>query len=123
MEVVLELLDHPPAPAVVDGHGRVQKRGPLLVLACRGPQGGDVLGQARAAPADPRTEKASPYALVEPDAVGHLRDIRADQLAEVGDLVYEADLGRKEGVGSILDHLGARQVRADEGYGHLGPRV
>ncbi len=36
-----------------------------------------------------------------------------DLLADVGDLVDEADLGRQEGIGRVLDHLGRRHGRPE----------
>ncbi len=55
--------------------------------------------------------------------MGDVRHVGADRLAEVGDLVDKADLGRQKGVGGVLDHLGAHEVRDDEGHGRLGPRI
>src|SRR5687767_7943290 len=114
MEVALELPDDLLALPLVHGHGRVEEGGFVLVLSGDRAQSGYVLGETRPAPADTRREEARAYALVEADAVGHLRDVRPDQLAEVGDLVDEADLGGQEGVGGVLDHLRARQVGGDE---------
>src|SRR5215207_4371008 len=95
----------------------------MLVFAGGGTECRHVFGKARAAPAQPRGEETGPYTVVEADAVGHLRYVCADQLAEVGDLVYEADLGGQEGVCSVLDHLRARQVRGYERYCDLGTGV
>src|SRR5215218_7618335 len=123
VEIPLELVDHPSALPLVHGGGRVQERGLVLVLAGCGPQGGHVFGEARPAPTEPRGEEAGPYAVVEADAVGNLGDLGTDQLAEVGDLVYEADLGRKEGVGCVLDHLGTCDVRRHERNCDLGAGI
>ena len=49
--------------------------------------------------------------------------VRANQIADVGDLVDKADLGRKEGVCGVFDHLRARQIRDDERHRSFGPRV
>ena len=42
-------------------------------------------------------------------------DVGADLLADVGDLVDEADLGGEEGVGGVLDHLGRGTRGAHDG--------
>ena len=53
-------------------------------------------------------------ALVEAHPARDLDDVGAGLLADVGDLVDERDLGRQEGVGGELDHLGAGDVGAHE---------
>ena len=53
-------------------------------------------------------------ARVEAHALRDLEHVGAGLLADVGDLVDERDLGGQEGVGRELDHLGARDVGADE---------
>ena len=64
--------------------------------------------------ADPRPQERGADALVEAHPASHLADVGADLLADVGDLVDEGDLGRQEGVGGELDHLGAGDVGADD---------
>src|SRR5919107_6204068 len=122
VQILPEFADHVCALALVHGHGGVQQWGLVLVLARAGAQSGHVFGEARPAPAYPRGEKAGPYSVVETDAVGHLGYVGPCQLAEVRDFVYKADLGRKEGVGSVLDHLCARKIRRHERDRHLGAR-
>ncbi len=51
-------------------------------------------------------------AVVEPDPARDLFDVRADQLADVRDLVDEADPRHQKGVRGQLDHLRRRDVRA-----------
>ncbi len=77
---------------------------------------GDVLvaGQAAAAVADARAQEVAADPLVQAHRVGDHADVGAHLLAHVGDLVDERDLGREEGVGCVLDHLGAGRVGADD---------
>src|SRR5689334_5918352 len=51
----------------------------------------DVLGEARAAKTDPRPEVRLADPAVEAHAARDLLDVRAHELADVGDLVDEAD--------------------------------
>jgi hypothetical protein len=44
--------------------------------------------------------------VVEADAAGDVLDVGVDRLAQIGDLVDEADLDREEGVGRIFGELG-----------------
>ena len=74
----------------------------------------DVLGEAAAPVADAGAQEGGADPLVEAHAAGDLADVGADLLADVGDLVDEGDLGRQEGVGGELDHLGAGDVGAEE---------
>src|SRR5215213_4034522 len=76
MEIPLKLGNHLFALAPVYFDSGRKHLGFAVVLVRDRPEGRDIIGEARAAPANPRREKASPYALVEPDAVGHLRDSR-----------------------------------------------
>ena len=62
----------------------------------------------------PRVEERRADPLVEAHPAGDLGDVGADLLADVGDLVDEADLRRQEGVRGELDHLGAGDVGADQ---------
>ena len=64
-----------------------------------------VLGKARAAKARPGMQKLAADAAVEADALGHVLDIGADPLAQIGDLVDERDLGREKGVGRVFDQF------------------
>ena len=57
---------------------------------------------------------AAPIAVVQAHPPRDLGHVGADLLADVGDLVDEADLGGEEGVGGELDHLGAGDVGADD---------
>ena len=75
-------------------------------------QRADVLGKQRPAVADAGAQEGGADALVEAHPAGDLGDVGADLLADVGDLVDEGDLGREEGVGGELDHLGAGDVGA-----------
>ena len=69
-----------------------------------------VLGEARAAKAGPGMQKLAADAAVEADAAGHVLDVGADRLAQIGDLVDEGDLGREKGVGGVFDQLGGLDV-------------
>src|SRR4051794_38179375 len=102
MQIVLELGDYLPSLAFVHRNCCVEQGGLVVVLACHRAQGRHVLGEARATPADTGAEETTTNALVEADAVGDACDVRADQLAYLGDLVDKADLGREKGVGGVL---------------------
>ena len=65
-----------------------------------------VLGEAAAAIARPGVQELGPDAVVEADAARDVLDVGVDRLAQVGDLVDEADLDREEGVGGIFGQLG-----------------
>ena len=73
-----------------------------------------ILRETGAPVADPGSQERRADALVEAHAAGDLADVGADLLADVGDLVDEGDLGREEGVGGELDHLGAGDVGVDD---------
>ena len=62
----------------------------------------------------PGRRKWPPMRSSRPIAWATTRDVGADLLAHVGDLVDERDLGGQEGVGGVLDHLGAGRVGADD---------
>ncbi len=66
-------------------------------------------------------------AIVQAHAARDLDHVGAGLLADVGDLVDEGDLGRQEGVGGKLDHLGAGDVgthqRRSEGRIELDDRI
>ncbi len=72
-----------------------------------GAEGGDVLGEAGAAVADAGAKESGADAAVEAHAAGDLLDVGVGGLAEVGDGVDEGDFEREEGVGGVLDDLGA----------------
>ena len=50
-------------------------------------------------------------AAIEADALGHILDVGAHFLAELGDLVDEGDLGCEEAVGGVFDELGGLDRR------------
>jgi len=87
----------------------------------------DILGEAGAAVAHPGVQETGADALVEAHAARHFDHVRPQTLADVGDLVDEADLGRQEGVGGVLDHLRRAQVgdhdRGAQRQVKLGHRV
>ena len=110
-EMRLELLDHAPLLELVHlDHGREQLE---VVAGVPGEllERGDVLREAAAAEAEAGFEEVRPEPLVEADPVGHVDDVRADQLADARDLVDEADPRREEGVRRELDHLRGGDVR------------
>ena len=51
-------------------------------------------------------QELGPDAIVEADAARDVLDVGIDRLAQVGDLVDEADLDRQEGVRGIFRQLG-----------------
>src|SRR5207302_792116 len=70
-------------------------------------EGGDVFWEAGATVANPWPQEFGADAAIEAHAARHLLDIGVGGLAEIGDGVDERDLHRKEGVGGMLDDLGA----------------
>src|SRR5712691_132306 len=72
-----------------------------------------VSGQARAAVANAGAQEMWAEAMVEPDTLRHLDDVRADRLAHVRDLVDERDAGHEERIRGELDHLGRRNICLD----------
>ena len=59
--------------------------------------------------------------MIEANAFGDLLDVCAGDLADIRDLVDEADSRRQERVGRQLDHLRGGDVRPD--YGRVQPTV
>ena len=76
---------------------------------------GHILPEAAAAPTDSRAQEVRAEPVVEADPAGHVHDVGADQLADVRNLVDEADPGGQERVRGELDHLGRGDVGRDEG--------
>ena len=113
-EVLLELADHAPLLQLVDLDHRGQQLEVVAGVAGQHLQRGHVLGEAGAAVADPGAQEGGADPLVQAHAAGDLADVGADLLADVGDLVDEGDLGRQEGVGGELDHLGAGDVGVED---------
>jgi hypothetical protein len=74
-----------------------------------------VLGEAGPAVAGAGVEELVPDPAVEAHALRHRLDVGADLFAERRDLVDEGDLGREEGVGGVLDHLGRFEIGVDDG--------
>ena len=62
----------------------------------------------------PARRNDGPMRLSRPMPRATSRDVGADLLADVGDLVDEGDLGREEGVRGELDHLGGGDVGAHD---------
>ncbi len=56
--------------------------------------------------------RADPGVVAHP--AGDFFDIRAQRLADIGDLIDERDLGREEGIGSVFDHLCRAQIGDDD---------
>ena len=79
------------------------------LLECR-----NIFRKAAATEADARFEKRRSDALVQTHSPGDRDDVCADLFADVRNLVDEADLGRQERVGRVLDHLGRGHARADD---------
>src|SRR5205085_7243756 len=76
-------------------------------------QRGDVLREARAPEAGAGAEEVRPQPVVEADAARNVDDVCTDELADVRDLVDEADARRQKRVRSELHELRRRNVRAD----------
>src|SRR6266540_5832286 len=135
-EVLLQLVDDPPLLELVDlDHGADELE---VVAAVSGEQlqEGHVFWEARAAVAKPRTEVARSDAQIEAHAVRDLVDVRAQRLADVRDLVDEADpsleafVERRNAVavglveGADHDPVGVHEVLNGPAHGEqLGIRV
>ena len=106
-EALLELGDDAPLLQRVDLDHGVEQLEVVARVAGQLLERLHVLGKARTAVADAGVQEVRADAPVEAHARGHDAHVGADLLADVGDLVDERDLGRQEGVGGVLDHLGA----------------
>jgi hypothetical protein len=62
-----------------------------------------ILGEAKTAEADSRTEKIGPDAGIESNAFSNLADIRARCLAQIGDHIDIGNLHGQEGIRGVLD--------------------
>ena len=111
---LLQLADHAALLQLVDLDHGVQQLEVVAGVAGELLERVDILGEAAASEADPGLQELRPDAVVEAHPACDLDDVGAGLLADVGDLVDERDLRRQEGVGGQLDHLGARDVGADE---------
>lgn len=80
---------------------------------CRLHQRLHVFGETAAAVSATGIEELGADARIAADAAAHHVHVGAHQLAEVGDVVHEADAGGQHGVGGILDHLGRGDVGED----------
>src|SRR5881392_3216317 len=124
---MLELVDNPSLLQLVHlDHGgeqlEVVARITRKLLKCL-----EILWEATTPVSDPGAQEGGADALVETHAARHFGDAGSDLLADVGYLVDEGDLGREEGIGGELDHLGAGDVGTDylaaEGLVEAGHRV
>ena len=106
-----DLARHGALALVVDGDDGLDRADRHAEIEAGLQQRQQVLGKAGAAVAGTGVEELRADAVVEADAVRHLLHVGAGLLAQVGDLVDEGDLGGQEGVGGILDELGAAALR------------
>jgi hypothetical protein len=113
-EVLLQLAHQPPLLQLVHLDDRVQQLEVVAGVPGEQLEEGDVLREARAAEADAGPQVTRPDALIEPHAPRDLLDVRAHELADVCNLVDEADARAQEGVRGQLDHLGGGNVGADD---------
>ena len=104
-EVLLQLRDHPPRLQLVHLDHRVDEVEVVAAVSREELEERDVLREARAAVADARAQEVRPEPVVEPDGLRDRLDVRADELADVGNLVDEADARREERVRRELHHL------------------
>ena len=115
-------------PFSLPGHKLLERTGhhPMAVEG----EDGRVSGEAGTTIPDPGVEeiRADPLVVAHPD--GHLPHVGTQRLADVGDLVDEADAGGQEGVRGVLDHLRRAQVGDHNGrpqgqveLGHLLGRL
>ena len=107
------LARHRPLALVVDGRDRLDDADRRVVVLRRLDQRERVLREAGAAIAGSGVQELRADAVVEADAARDLLDVRADLLAEIGDLVDEGDLRREEGVRGVFGELG-RAARGEQ---------
>src|SRR5258707_5403648 len=105
VEMLLELLHDAPLLQLVHLPHRVQEHELVPGVAGELLQRRHVLREARAAETDARAQEMRPEPVVEPDASCNVDDVRADQLADVGNLADEADARGQERVRRELYEL------------------
>ena len=72
-----------------------------------------ILREARPAVATARIKEFAPNACIGTHALTHLGDVRPDSFAQACYLIHEADACGQHRVGSILRHLGRRDVHEE----------
>ena len=72
-----------------------------------------ILGEARTTVAQTGIQEGTANTLVITHARCYFFHICAQRLADIGDLVDEADLGRQKSVAGVFDHLGRTDIRHD----------
>ena len=77
-------------------------------------QGLGIFGETGPAIAGASVQELVADAPVHAHALGDVLHIRPHAFAQRGDFVDEGDLGRKEGVGGVFDHLGRLEPRVDD---------
>ena len=112
--MAVQLADHPPLLQLVHLDHGVQELEVVAGVGRQLLQRERVLRKAGAAEADPRAQEARADPAVEADALRDLHDVGAGRLADVRDLVDERDPRHQRGVRRELDHLGRRDVAADD---------
>ena len=112
--MLLELPDDAPFLQLVDLDHGAQELEVVPGVRRELLQRDSVLGEAAAAPADPGTQEVRAEPVVEANPLRNLLDVGAGGLADVRDLVDEADACHQEGVGGELDHLRGSDVRAHD---------
>ena len=107
---IAQFLDHPALDRVVHlDDGFHDALGGREILPDPG-QRLRILRETRPAIAGARMQELVADPAIQPDALRHFLDVRADLFAQRRDLVDEGDLGRKKRVGGVFDHLGAFQI-------------
>ena len=122
-ELFLKLLDHHLALGGVDVERGLEEFAGVAVLAGGMQQRLNVLAEATSAPADAGVEELGADAGIQTDAGHDFGTLGADALADVGDLVGEADFHGEERVGGVLDHLGAGEGSGQQRHGDHGRRT
>ncbi len=113
-EVLLELRDHSPLLELVHLDHGCEELEVVAGVSSELLQRRDVLAEAASTPADPGAEEVRTEPMIEPDALGDALNVRPDELADVRDLVDEADSRGQERVGRELDHLRGGDVRPND---------
>ena len=74
-----------------------------------------VLWKTRATKTGSRVKKLRPDTIIQPNSAGNFLHVCIDLLGKIGDLVYERDFRRQEGVCRIFNELGGTAIRVQNG--------
>lgn len=106
---------HRPFAQVIAGNHRLDDAQWDFVIVCSLQQSPRVFRKTRATEAWPGVQKLCSDPVVEPHAAGHVLNIGAQLLGQIGDLIDERDLGGEEGIRCVFDELGAAAAGVKNG--------